>query len=343
MSFEHPVSIAPMMQRTDRHYRYFMRGLTKRTLLYTEMITTGAIIHGDRSHLLDFDAAEHPLSLQLGGDDPKDMAECARIAADWGYDEVNINVGCPSDRVQSGNFGACLMAQPDLVARCVEAMMSAVDIPVTVKHRIGIDDIDQYEHMANFVRIVSDAGATQFTVHARKAWLQGLSPKENSNVPPLRYHDVVRLKQDFPHLVIEMNGGIKTIDDMLQHLEHVDAVMLGRAAYDDPYLFASVDAIFYDSGAHVPTRHEAVERMFDYCDEWAAKGLKLTNVMRHMLHLFDGQPGARRWRQVISENAWREDADSGVLREALACVHEDRCGPPQWPASSSDSVASASA
>ncbi len=343
MKFEHPVSIAPMMQRTDRHYRYFMRGLSRRTLLYTEMVTMGAILNGDRPHLLDFDECEHPIALQIGGDDPDKMAECARIAQDWGYDEVNINVGCPSDRVQNGNFGACLMAQPEVVAACVESMMRAVDIPVTVKHRIGIDEIDQYDDMARFVRIVSEAGATRFTVHARKAWLQGLSPKENRNVPPLRYEEVNRLKREFPHLVVEMNGGIKTLDEMQEHLRHVDAVMLGRAAYDDPYLFATVDQVFYGESTPIPTRHEAVERMFDYCDAWAATGIKMTNVLRHVLHIFDGQPGARRFRQVISEKAHLDGADSDVLREALDCVSPERCAPPQLPTTpNSENVSSAS-
>lgn len=346
MAFEHPVSIAPMMKRTDRHYRYFMRGLTKRSLLYTEMVTMGAILNGDRDYLLGFDHAEHPISLQLGGDDPAKMSECAQIAEEWGYDEVNINVGCPSDRVQNGNFGACLMSQPEVVAACVDAMRNAVSIPVTVKHRIGIDDLDRYEDMERFVRIVADAGCKRFTVHARKAWLQGLSPKENRNVPPLRYPEIYRLKEAFPQLVIEMNGGIKTIDAMVEHLERLDAVMLGRAAYDDPYLFASVDRIFYGDPSPIPTRHGAVERMYEYCDVWAARGLKMSNVMRHMLHLFDGQPGARKWRQHISENAHRDGADSEVLRTALSFVDPADCDGPKFPQAeatpSSESVRSAS-
>lgn len=343
MTFEHPVSIAPMMQRTDRHYRYFMRGLSRRTLLYTEMVTMGAVLNGDRDLILGFHDEEHPIALQLGGDDPTQMAECARIAEDRGYDEVNINVGCPSDRVQSGNFGACLMTQPEVVAACVEAMQAATSIPVTVKHRIGVDELDRYEDMENFVRVVSEAGCRRFTVHARKAWLQGLSPKENRNVPPLRYDDVYRLKRAFPELVIEINGGIASADAMVEHLEHVDAVMLGRAAYDNPYLFAVVDQEFYGDETPVATRHEAVERMFDYADRWAATGLKMSCVMRHMLHLFDGLRGARRWRQHISENAYKSGADSQVLKTALSFVSPESCDPPQFPAaSSSESVRSAS-
>ena len=247
-----PLSIAPMMERTDRHYRYFMRQMTRRTLLYTEMITTAAILHGDREKLLGFSSEEKPLSLQVGGDNPQELAECARIAEDMGYDEINLNVGCPSNRVQNGNFGACLMAQPERVAQAVEAMQKAVDLPVTVKHRIGIDQRDRYEDMAHFVRIVSEVGCRRFTVHARKAWLKGLSPKENRNIPPLRYQDVHRLKQEFPHLFIEINGGITTLEQVQEQLKLVDAVMIGRAAYDNPYLFATVDRDLYGEDVTPP-------------------------------------------------------------------------------------------
>ena len=314
------LSIAPMMDRTDRHYRYFMRQITQRTLLYTEMVTSAAIMHGDREHLLGFSPEEKPLSLQVGGDNPKDLAECARIAEDMGYDEINLNVGCPSSRVQNGNFGACLMAQPQKVADCVAAMINATKIPVTVKHRIGVDDLDRYEDMVNFVNIVSQTGCQRFTVHARKAWLKGLSPKENRDVPPLRYDDVHRLKQEFPHLFIEINGGIKTLVQVQQQLESVDAVMIGRAAYDNPYLFATVDAEIYTEDTPYRSRHEVVQNMFAYIDKWAAKGLKLNKITRHMLQLFSGRPGSRAWKQHITENSCYFGVGSEVVREALAKV-----------------------
>ncbi|AFY76365.1 tRNA dihydrouridine synthase A [Pleurocapsa sp. PCC 7327] len=319
-----PLSVAPMMERTDRHFRYFMRQITRRTLLYTEMITTAAILRGDRDKLLGFSPEEKPLSLQLGGDNPKDLTECARIAEDRGYDEINLNVGCPSSRVKEGNFGACLMAQPEKVARAVEAMQKAVDLPVTVKHRIGIDDRDRYEDMANFVRIVSEAGCRRFTVHARKAWLQGLSPKENRTMPPLRYGDVHRLKREFPHLFIEINGGITTLAEVREQLKSVDAVMIGRAAYDNPFLFATVDRDIYGEKVTPPTRREVVESMLPYIDYWLKKGWKLHAISRHMLELFAGQPGSKAWKRHISENAHLPGADSQVLREALAKVLNSR-------------------
>jgi len=315
-----PLSIAPMMDRTDRHYRYFMRQISRRTLLYTEMVTSAAIIHGDREHLLGFSPEEKPLSLQVGGDNPMDLAKCARIAEDMGYDEINLNVGCPSSRVQNGNFGACLMAQPQQVADCVAAMINVTKIPVTVKHRIGIDDLDSYEDMVNFVKIVSQSGCQRFTVHARKAWLKGLSPKENRDVPPLRYDDVHRLKQDFPDLFIEINGGFKTLVQVQQHLQLVDAVMIGRAAYDNPYLFATVDRDIYTEDTQSLTRHEIVHNMFDYIDKWAAKGLKLNKITRHMLQLFAGKAGSRAWKQHITENSCHFGIGSEVVRQALAKV-----------------------
>ncbi|NJM24057.1 MAG: tRNA dihydrouridine(20/20a) synthase DusA [Richelia sp. RM2_1_2] len=314
------LSIAPMMDRTDRHYRYFMRQITRHTLLYTEMVTSAAILHGDKQHLLGFSPEEKPLSLQVGGDNPLDLAECARIAEAMGYDEINLNVGCPSSRVQSGNFGACLMAKPQEVADCVAAMINATKIPVTVKHRIGIDDLDRYEDMVNFVNIVSQAGCRHFTVHARKAWLQGLSPKENRDVPPLRYDDVHRLKQDFPDLFIEINGGFTTLNQVMQHLQSVDAVMIGRAAYDNPYLFATVDRSIYMQEIPSLTRHQVVENMLDYIDKWVAKGLKLNKITRHMLQLFTGKPGSRAWKQYITENSSRFGVGSEVVREALTKV-----------------------
>jgi tRNA-dihydrouridine synthase A len=315
-----PLSVAPMMDRTDRHFRYFMRQITRHTLLYTEMVTMAAIRHGDRDQLLGFSPEEKPLALQIGGDDPQQAAECARIAEDMGYDEVNLNIGCPSDRVQNGNFGACLMAHPELVARMVEAMQTVVSIPVTVKHRIGIDDRDRYEDMAQFIRVVSNAGCRRFSIHARKAWLQGLSPKENRNVPPLRYDDIHQIKRDFPHLFVEINGGFQDLNAVREQLQHVDAVMIGRAAYDNPYLFATVDREIYGKPATPPTRHEIVEAMYPYIDGWVAKGVKLNKITRHMLQLFAGQPGARAWRRHLSENAYRWDAGSETVGEALAKV-----------------------
>ena len=317
---DNPLSIAPMMDRTDRHYRYLMRQITKQTLLYTEMVTTPAIIHGDRDKLLNFSPEEKPLVLQLGGDNPSQLAQCAKIARDYGYDGINLNIGCPSSRVQNGNFGACLMAQPQLVAEAVMAMQKAVSIPVTVKHRIGIDDCDRYEDMREFVKIVSDAGCRNFTVHARKAWLQGLSPKENRDVPPLRYEDVYRLKQEFPHLFIEINGGITNLEQISNCLNRVDGVMIGRAAYDNPYLFATVDRDIYDVSNTIPTRHQIVEAMLPYIDYWLGKGVKLNSITRHMLQLFAGQPGAKRWKRYLSENVHLADADSFTVSEALSKV-----------------------
>ncbi|MGK7948689.1 MAG: tRNA dihydrouridine(20/20a) synthase DusA [Xenococcaceae cyanobacterium] len=315
-----PLSIAPMMERTDRHFRYLMRQITRHTLLYTEMITTQAIIHGDRSKLLGFSPEEKPLVLQLGGDNPQQLAECAQIAQDYGYDAVNLNIGCPSPRVQSGNFGACLMTQPELVAEAVAKMQQVVTIPVTVKHRIGVDDRDRYEDMADFVRIVAEAGCHSFTVHARKAWLQGLSPKENRNVPPLRYEDVYRLKQEFPHLFIEINGGIKTLEQVKEHLNYVDGVMIGRAAYDHPYLFATVDRDIYNQPTTPLTRHQIVRSMLPYIDYWVGKGVKLHAISRHMLQLFAGRAGTKAWKRHISENAHLKNADSLLISNALAKV-----------------------
>ena len=315
-----PLSIAPMMDRTDRHYRYFMRQISRRTLLYTEMITSQAIIHGDRSKLLDFSPEEKPLVLQLGGDNPIQLAECAKIGEDWGYDAINLNIGCPSPRVQSGNFGACLMTQPELVAEAVEKMRQKIEIPVTVKHRIGVDQCDRYEDMVNFVRIVSEAGCTNFTVHARKAWLQGLSPKENRNVPPLRYPDVYRLKQEFPHLLVEINGGITTLEQTKDHLKFVDAVMIGRAAYERPYIFATVDRDIFNDDVIPKSRTEIVEAMLPYIDYWINRGARLNSITRHMLQLFAEQPGTKAWKRYITENACLPGADSLVVSNALKKV-----------------------
>ncbi|MGJ3244479.1 MAG: tRNA dihydrouridine(20/20a) synthase DusA [Elainellaceae cyanobacterium] len=318
----YPLSVAPMMDRTDRHFRYFMRQITRRTLLYTEMVTSAAILHGDRAHLLGFSPEEKPLVLQVGGDNPQDLAKCARIAEDMGYDEINLNVGCPSDRVQNGNFGACLMARPDQVAACVEAMLKESSIPVTVKHRIGIDDLDRYEDLETFVRIVSEAGCQHFTVHARKAWLQGLSPKENRTVPPLRYDDVCRLKQTFPQLWIEINGGFKTLEQVHGQLQAVDAVMIGRAAYDNPYMFSVVDSEFFGESVQALTRHQVAEAMLPYIDDWTRKGLKLNKITRHMLQLFTGQPGSRSWKRHLTEQSCHPGASIEVIRDALAMVNQ---------------------
>ena len=306
-----------MMDRTDRHYRYFMRQITRETWLYTEMVTSPAIKHGDRPHLLDYSHEEHPIALQVGGDDPEELALCAQVAEEWEYDEINLNVGCPSSRVQSGNFGACLMAQPDTVARCIEAMRNATSIPVTVKHRIGIDDLDRYEDMAKFVSVVSEAGCERFVVHARKAWLQGLSPKENRDVPPLRYEDVYRLKQDFPNLIIEINGGFLNHDQIQPQLEKVDGVMVGRAAYDNPYLFAIADQQYYQTVNPVRSRHEVAKAMLPYIEQWTSKGLKLNKITRHMLQLFTGRPGSRYWKRHLTELSCKPNAGPEVVAEAL--------------------------
>lgn len=284
------------------------------------MVTTPAILRGDRARHLDFDAAEHPIALQLGGDDPADLAECARMAADWGYDEVNINVGCPSDRVQSGCFGASLMKRPEVVARAVEAMRAAVDLPVTVKHRIGVDELDRYEDMLHFVDVVAQAGADRFSVHARKAWLQGLSPKENRTVPPLRYEDVYRLKRDRPDLVVEINGGVVDLAATEAHLAQVDAVMVGRAAYDTPFEFAQVDSRVF--GAEDPglSRADVVEAMLPYMERHVASGRRIHQVSRHLIGLFNGEPGARQWRRHLSTYAPRPDASVAVVTDALALV-----------------------
>ena len=316
-----PLSIAPMMDRTDRHYRYFMRQITRRTLLYTEMIVSQAIIYGERPKLLDFSPEEKPLVLQIGGDNPTLLAECAKIGEDWGYDAINLNIGCPSPRVQSGNFGACLMTQPELVAEAVAKMQQAAGVPVTVKHRIGVDECDRYEDMANFVQVVSEAGCTNFSIHARKAWLQGLSPKENRDVPPLRYEDVYRLKQDFPHLFIEINGGITAIDRAKTHLKSVDAVMIGRSAYDRPYIFATVDRDIFGEDVVPKSRQEIVEAMLPYIDYWTGKGVRLNSITRHMLQLFAEQPGTKAWKRYITENACKSGADSLVVSGALEKIY----------------------
>lgn len=312
-----------MMDYTDRHFRYFLRQITKKTLLYTEMITTQAIIHGDRHKLLDFSAEEKPLILQLGGDNPQKLAQCAKIGEDWGYDGINLNVGCPSNRVQNGNFGACLMTKPDAVAKALESMQEAVNIPVSIKHRIGIDDQDSYEDMLNFVKTVQKSGCKNFTIHARKAWLNGLSPKENRTIPPLHYDYVHRLKQELPYLNIEINGGITTLTQIEEQLNLVDAVMIGRAAYDNPYLFSSVDQKFWGEIYPSKNRHQIIESMFDYIDLWVSKGVKLHSISRHLLQIFAGQTGTKAWKRFISENVNKNNADSQIIKNALNLI--DNC------------------
>lgn len=317
-------SVAPMMECTDRFYRYFARLLTRRALLYTEMITTGAALHGERARVLGFDPFEHPVALQLGGSDPAAMAECARLAQDLGYDEVNINCGCPSDRVQAGRFGACLMAEPETVAACVAAMRRAVSIPVTVKTRIGIDARDSYEHLADFVRQVAGAGCTVFAIHARKAWLQGLSPKENREIPPLNYETVYRLKADFPALTIVLNGGMKSLDEAAAHVgpSRLDGVMIGRAAYDTPYMLAEVDRRIFNDARPAPTRAEAVRAYLPFVERMRAAGVPLGPIAKPLIPLFHGQPGGRLWRRHLAERVHRAGAGPEVLESGLAVIAE---------------------
>ncbi|MFN4088400.1 MAG: tRNA dihydrouridine(20/20a) synthase DusA [Alphaproteobacteria bacterium] len=314
------ISVAPMMDWTDRHCRYFHRLISRNAVLYTEMVTTGAVLHGDRERLLRFDATEHPVVLQLGGSDPDTLAEAVRIGEAYGYDGFNLNCGCPSDRVQRGTFGACLMAEPARVARCVAAMGRATRGPVTVKCRIGIDDRDSYDDLRRFVDIVADAGCATFVVHARKAWLHGLSPRENREIPPLRYPEVHRLKAERPDLAVVINGGIADLDAAQGQMARVDGVMIGRAAYQNPWLLAEVDRRFHAAAAAQPTREAVVHAMLGYIERELAAGTRLPAITRHMLGLFQGQPGARRWRRHLSENAHRPGADAGTVRDALARV-----------------------
>lgn len=311
-----------MMDWSDRHCRYFWRLLSKNTLLYTEMVTTGALIHGDRERFLAFDPAELPVALQVGGSDTSALAQCAQFAHQWGYSEINLNCGCPSDRVQNGRIGACLMAEPVLVRDCISAMIDACDIPVTVKHRIGIDDMDDYNGLRDFVATVAESGCQTFIVHARKAWLQGLSPKENRNVPPLDYGAVARLKAEFPELEIIVNGGITTLPQCEALLQDVDGVMLGREIYANPYLLAEVDRHLFDSAAQVPSRLEVMTQFMNYCELELSKGTRLNQMTRHVLGLYQGLPGARRFRRVISEQAHKPGAGVEVIQEALAQVEQ---------------------
>jgi tRNA-dihydrouridine synthase A len=314
------LSVAPMMDWTDRHCRVFHRQITRHTWLYTEMVTTGALVYGDVERHLRFSEEEHPVALQLGGSDPADLAKSAKLGQDWGYDEINLNCGCPSERVQKGAFGACLMAEPQLVADCVKAMRDAVSIDVTVKHRIGIDRNEDYSFVRDFVGTVADAGCTTFIVHARNAILKGLSPKENREIPPLRYETAYELKREFPQLEIIINGGIKSDAEIAAHLEHVDGVMMGREAYHNPYVMAGYDARFYGDASAVKSRTEVLEAMIPYIqaqlDLFAGRGLKLNSITRHMLGLMAGLPGARSFRQLMSDPKRLASADPRLLLEA---------------------------
>ena len=315
---DYRLSVAPMMDWTDRHDRFFLRLISRRVLLYTEMIPSGAILRGDRERFLAFDPAEQPLALQLGGAEPEMLADCAAIAAARGFAEINLNVGCPSDRVQNARFGACLMAEPALVARCVAAMRGVAGaVPVTVKIRIGIDQRDSYADLKDFVTAQAEAGCARIIVHARKAWLQGLSPKQNREVPPLDYERVYALKRDFPALGIVLNGGVMTLDQAAAHLERVDGVMIGRAAYQNPYLLAAADRRFFGDAREPPSREQLVERLLPYARVQAAQGVPIQAITRHILGLFNGLPGARLWRRALSESAHRPGAGAEVIEQAL--------------------------
>ncbi|MBQ4770567.1 MULTISPECIES: tRNA dihydrouridine(20/20a) synthase DusA [Pectobacterium] len=314
-------SIAPMLDWTDRHCRYFLRQLTNQTLLYTEMVTTGAILHGKGDYLA-YSEEEHPLALQLGGSDPQALAQCAKLAEQRGYDEVNLNVGCPSDRVQNGRFGACLMGEAVLVADCIKAMKDSTSIPITVKTRIGIDDQDSYEFLCDFIQTVAERGECDtFIVHARKAWLSGLSPKENREIPPLDYPRVYQLKRDFPALTIAINGGVKTLEEAKTHLQHLDGVMMGREAYQNPGILAQVDRELFGIDATMPDLAGVVRAMYPYIERELSGGASLGHITRHMLGMFQGIPGARQWRRYLSENAHKPGADAAVVERALALVN----------------------
>ena len=311
-------SVAPMMDWTSRHCRYFHRILTKHTLLYTEMVTTGALLHGETERFLRFDDTEHPVALQLGGSDPAALGKCATLAEERGYDEVNLNCGCPSDRVQNGAFGACLMLNPALVADCVSAMRDACQIPITVKCRIGVDDQDDDEGLQTFARHMQSAGCGTLVVHARKAWLKGLSPKQNREVPPLNYERVYRLKADFPDLEIVINGGIDSIERSSEMLTNVDGVMMGRAAYQNPWLLASADSALFGKEAAVTERLEVIHALIPYIEKELAQGARLSSICRHILGLFQGVPGAKRFKRILSEKGQGSDVGVEILLDAIA-------------------------
>lgn len=314
--------VAPMMDWSDRHCRYFHRLLSQQAVLYSEMVTTGALIHAEADRFLRYNIEEQPLALQLGGSNAAELAQCSKMAEDYGYNEVNLNVGCPSDRVQNNMIGACLMEHPQRVSDCLEQMQAAVDIPVTIKHRLGIDDMDSYNELKEFVDVVRQSGCKVFIIHARKAILQGLSPKENRDVPPLKYDWVYRIKQECPELEVHINGGIKTIEQCHTHLQHVDGVMLGREAYQNPYLLAEVDQAFYGSTAPIIGRKEAALAMIPYIEGQLEQGVSLNHIVRHMLGLFHAQRGGKQFRRFISENAHKPGASIEVLLAALERVPE---------------------
>ncbi|MDF1587558.1 MAG: tRNA dihydrouridine(20/20a) synthase DusA [Gammaproteobacteria bacterium] len=316
----HRLSVAPMLDWTDRDCRYFLRLISKHTLLYTEMVTTGALIHGQRQRFLDHDVSEFPLALQLGGSDPDALALCAKLGEQAGYCEINLNIGCPSDRVQSGRFGACLMEYPKLVAEGIIAMQSEVSIPVTVKTRLGIDELDSYAFLYDFIAQITQAGCNMVILHARKAWLSGLSPKENRDVPPLDYQRVYDIKRDFPELHVDINGGIHTLAQAQEHLNHVDGVMMGRAIYHDPYLLAEADRLIFKQQTATPSRHQLIQQMLPYIEQRMAQGRPLKSITRHLLGLFQGQPEAKAWRRHLSENAHKNGAGIDVVQHALDLV-----------------------
>ncbi len=323
-SIDHRLSVAPMLDWTDRHCRYFYRAMSAHTVLYTEMVTTGAILRG-KGDYLSYNDAEHPLVLQLGGSNVKDMTECAKIAEQHGYDEININVGCPSDRVQNGRFGACLMAEPQLVADCVSEMQASANIPVTVKSRIGIDDLDSYEFLHTFIEQVATAGCQHFVIHARKAWLSGLSPKQNRDIPPLDYSRVYQIKKDFPLLEISINGGIKTLAETTEHLQHIDGVMIGREIYNNPYMLSKIDQQIYGVDKDVISREQVINVMAEYVDTYISTipehgKNRAWHVLRHMLGLCNGLAGARQFRRYLSECAGNSDANGSTLKQAFAKV-----------------------
>ncbi|WP_411725222.1 tRNA dihydrouridine(20/20a) synthase DusA [Methyloglobulus sp.] len=321
MTHTHRFCVAPMMDWTDLHCRFFHRLISQHALLYTEMVTTGALIHGDHHRFLRFNSDENPLAFQLGGSNPRELALCAKMVEDYGYDEVNLNIGCPSDRVQNGRFGACLMLEPELVADCISAMCGAVSIPVTVKSRIGIDDRDSYEELAVFVGKVADASCNTFIIHARKAWLSGLSPKQNREIPPLNYDVVYQLKTDFPHLEIVVNGGIANLEQAETLLQRVDGVMVGREAYQNPYLLAEVDKHIFNATESPRSRHEIMGLILPYIEGQLKNGIRLNSITRHILGLFHGEPGARAWRRHLSENVTSPNAGIKVVRDALAFTY----------------------
>lgn len=314
-------SVAPMLDWTTSHCRYFHRQFSQYALLYTEMVTTGAIIHASYDHLA-FSPPEQPIALQLGGSDPQQLAHCTQLAQQRGYNEINLNVGCPSDRVQNGMFGACLMAKADLVATCIAQMQQATNLPVTVKTRIGIDELDSYDFLTNFIATVHQAGCQEFIIHARKAWLSGLSPKQNREIPPLNYERVYQLKRDFPHLKIVINGGIKTIDEIKQHLHYVDGVMVGREAYQNPALLGYIDQALFDPLCPIISPRQAVTQMLPYIEQQLSQGGQLNHIVRHMINAFQGCKGARQWRRYLSENAFKAGAGTEIVERALSFVEE---------------------